>query len=469
MLSTKFTLMKIHSMLTYVIIALLIVLGAGTWLVLAQDRLHAIPLPSLVKHVEWGRNAVIYEVNIRQYSREGTLKAFEKDLPRLKELGVEILWIMPVNPIGEKNRKGKLGSYYSVKDYKAINPEFGTMNDFKHLVQSVHQLGLKIIIDWVPNHTAWDNKLFETHPEYYLKDSTGKYASPFDWTDVVRLDYGNPLTRKYMIETMQWWLTETDIDGFRCDVAHMVPTDFWDELRPQLEKIKPIFMLAEADIPMQHQKAFDMSYDWKFHHIMNDIAQGKKNANAIMRHFNHVDSVYPGNSYLMEFTSNHDENSWNGTEYQRMGEGAKTFAVLASTINGMLLIYNGQESAFNRSLQFFVKDSIDWGQYQLAPFYKTLISLKKKNKALWNGDEGGPIKRITSNRDSAVFAFSREKGDQGIVVICNLSSKLLSVKLNTNKLDGNYNEIFSNEKRQFKPITQLNLKPWQYLVFEKLE
>jgi glycosidase len=416
--------------------------------------------------VDWSKNAVIYEVNIRQYSNEGTFKAFEKDLPRLKELGVKIIWIMPVYPIGEKNRKGKLGSYYAIRDYQAINPEFGNMDDFKHLVQSIHSLDMKVILDWVANHTAWDHPLMKSHPEYYMKDSTGKFVSPFDWTDVVRFDYQHSATRRFMTETMQWWLKETDIDGFRCDVASLVPTSFWNELRPELEKIKPVFMLAEADIPEEQLQAFDMSYDWKFHHLMNDIAKGKKNANAIMKHFSMVDSLYPGNAYLMQFTSNHDENSWNGTEYERLGEGAKTFAVLAATVPGMPLIYNGQESAFNRRLIFFDKDNIDWHNYSLTSFYQTLIDLKKRNKALWNGDEGGKIQHIPTNRDTSVFAFVRTKNNQKVLVICNLTAKALEVKLNSGLLTGNYLEIFTSEKKNFVSMEKIALKPWEFLVYE---
>ena len=272
--------MQKHTVIYLLAAFILVIAGLGYYL-LSQSHKKVQPPLTDVKHTDWSRNAAIYEVNIRQYSKEGTFKAFEKDLARIQKLGIDIIWIMPINPIGEKDRKGKLGSYYAVKDYKGINPEFGTMADFKHLVTSIHTLGMKVIIDWVPNHTAWDNDLLTTHPEYYLKDSTGKkFVSPFDWTDVVRLNYGNPAMRKYMIETLQWWLKETDLDGFRCDVAHMIPTDFWDQLRPELEKVKPVFLLAEADIPAQQQKGFDMSYDWKFHHIMNQIAKGKKSARA---------------------------------------------------------------------------------------------------------------------------------------------------------------------------------------------
>ena len=456
-------------MLVYLIIFIVFFLVIGVGYTIAQTKRVIAPLMSEVKHVDWSKNAVIYEVNIRQFSKEGTFKSFEKDLPRLKKLGIDIFWIMPVTPIGVKNRKEPLGSYYSVKDYKGINPDFGTMDDFKHMVNSIHNSGMKVIIDWVPNHTSWDNDLVNTHPEYYMKDSIGKFVSAFDWTDVIRLEYKNPELRNYMINTMKWWITETDIDGFRCDVAHMVPNDFWDQLRPEIDAVKPVFMLAESDIPGHHLKGFDMSYDWKFFHIINDIAKGTKNANAIMKHFSWVDSVYPGNSYLMEFTTNHDENSWNGTEYERLGHGAKTFAVLAATLHGMPLIYNGQESGFNRRLKFFEKDSIDWENYSLTSFYQALISLKKRNKSLWNGEEGGKIQRISTNRDSSVFAFVREKNSQKVFVVCNVSDKPREIKIDNSLISGKYLDIYTNEKKLIDQKLKLTLKPWQFFIFEKLD
>lgn len=423
------------------------------------------PAPSEVKHLDWSRQAVIYEINVRQFSKEGTFKGVEKELPRLKQMGIELLWLMPINPIGIKNHKGKLGSYYSVRDYRAINPEFGNMDDFKHLVDAVHQLGMKIIIDWVPNHTSWDNVLTKTHPDYYMRDSLGHFVSAFDWTDVIRLDYRNPALRRYMIETMAWWYKDTGIDGFRCDVAHMIPVDFWNECRAALDSIRPIFMLAEADQPFLHKKAFDASYDWKFFHIMNEIAKGKMNAREVENHFNWVDTTYPGDSYLMQFTSNHDENSWNGTEYERMGDGAKTFAVLCGTLPDMLLIYNGQESAFNRRLQFFEKDSISWGTYELTGFYKTLISLKKENKALWNGNGGRPEWLAHSN-DTTVVAYLRQKEGDKIVVIANLSPRDVETKLLDKQAQDSYINVFTGEKAQLGKGTKFTMKPWEYLVFK---
>lgn len=420
-----------------------------------------------VIHPEWSRNAVIYEINVRQFTPEGTFRAMEAHLPRLKQMGIDILWLMPVHPIGEQNRKGSLGSYYSVKDYKAVNPEFGTSEDFRRFVGEAHRQGLKVIIDWVPNHSAWDNALIAQHPEYYLKDSTGGFVSPFDWTDVVRFDYGNPGLRQYMVETMKWWLTEYDIDGYRCDVAHMVPVSFWDTLRPELDKTKPVFMLAEADQPELHNIAFDMSYDWKGHHIMNEIAKGNKPAGALVAHFAWADTAYPADSYLMQFTSNHDENSWNGTEYERMGEGAQAFAVLAATIPDMLLIYNGQESAFNRRLLFFEKDSIAWGNYSLASFYTSLIQLKTDHKALWNGSQGAKPQWITTASDSAMVVFVRANESHTIAGFFNLSGKPQTYPTTDSQLTGDYSDWFTKESISIAQTDSIVMPPWSYKILVK--
>jgi glycosidase len=466
---------------------------------------------SAVNHPEWTRDAVIYEVNIRQYSPEGTFKAFEKDLPRLKELGVDILWLMPIFPIGELNRKatqtllaeevedplerGKyLGSYYSTKDYLSVNPEFGTLQDFKSLVNEIHKLGMYIILDVAVNHTAWDHKWVENHPEYYTRVEEGSkpwkkewmnehpeyfkrleklnmtypiHHVETDWWDVADLNFDNKDLRNEFKQIFKYWISEFDVDGYRCDAAAWVPSDFWDEIRAPLDSIKPVFMLAEADKPEHHKKAFDMSYDWKLHHIFNDIATKEKNAYSIAEHFQWVDSVYPYDSYLMQFTSNHDENSWSGTEFERMGDGARTFAVLAATLPDMLLIYNGQESAFNRRLKFFEKDSITWDEYSYSGFYKSLISLKKRNKALCNGAEGGELEVLSSPADSSVFAFVRQRGEDKLLVICNLSEEVQNYTLSLTKDLGTLKELFTNSPILFGTGFGLTLNPWQYLVFEK--
>jgi glycosidase len=423
---------------------------------------------SFVVHPEWSKNANIYEVNIRQYTPEGTFKAFQEHLPRLRELGVDILWLMPVNPIGEKNRKGSLGSYYAIQDYKAINPEFGTMEDFKELVSKAHELGFKIILDWVANHTAWDNLWITEHPEWYTSDSLGKLVSPFDWTDVADLNYDNKDLWTEMISALMFWITEADVDGYRCDVAGKVPTEFWERARTELDKIKPVFMLAEAEQPDHHIRAFDMSYAWELHHVYNSIAKGEKNANDLMTYFIKQDTLYPADAFRMNFITNHDENSWKGTEFARMGEATNTMAVLTYTLPGMPLLYSGQEAGMNKMLRFFDKDTIDWNfSSPLAEFYKKLNQLKRNNASLWNGLSGGILQRIKTNNDSTVFAFVREKEEDKIFVITNLSARPITVKFSGNQFNGDYFELFSGEEKNFGRKTSVELKPWQYFVFVK--
>lgn len=278
-----------------------------------------------VIHPEWSINANIYEVNVRQYTPEGTFAAFEKHLPELKKLGVDIIWIMPINPIGKQNRKGALGSYYAVANYKTVNPEFGTVDDFKKLVNKTHKLGMKIIIDWVANHTAWDNIWVKDHPEFYTRDAKGNFVPPVaDWEDVIDLNYDNKELRSLMIDAMKYWVKECNIDGFRCDVAAMIPIDFWNEAVPELKKIKHVFMLAEANENFVHQ-AFDMSYNWQLKDLMNDIAKGKKNAEDLVKLFEKEKQEYKTDDYRMSFTTNHDLNSWDGTEYVKIGERNGSF------------------------------------------------------------------------------------------------------------------------------------------------
>jgi len=423
---------------------------------------------SKVKHVPWAKNANIYEVNVRQYMLEGTFNAFKAHLPRLKEMGVDILWLMPVNPIGEKNRKGSLGSYYSVKNYVGINPEFGNMEDFKNLVKEAHSLGMYLIIDWVANHTAWDHAWITDHPDWYAKDSSGQQPyAPFGWEDVAQLDYKNKDLRNAMTESLAFWVKEADIDGFRCDVASMVPTDFWDSSRRVLDQIKPVFMLAEAEKDSLLLNAFDMDYGWTMLSINNKIAKGKANANTLGQYFAKLDTTLPVGAIKMNFTTNHDENSWNGTVQDIYGEGTKTFAVLTATIPGMPLIYSGQEADYNHALLFFEKDPIVWGDYPMAGFFKTLLTLKHDNAALWNGLEGGTFRRIPSLADTAVFAFLREKDDKKVFVVLNLTGQIQKIKLDCDGFDGDYNDVFEGGQMNLPKEFARDLKPWEYLVYEK--
>jgi glycosidase len=423
------------------------------------------PPQSLVQHPAWSRNANIYEVNVRQYTPEGTLKAFEAHIPRLKEMGVDILWLMPIFPIGEKNRKGTLGSYYSISDYVAVNPEFGTLEDLKDVVKIAHDNGMYVILDWVANHTAWDHHWIEEHPDWYKKDSLGHMFSPYDWTDVVQLDYDNKELWQGMIDAMKFWVAEAGIDGYRCDVAYMVPVEFWNLCRQELDKIKPVFMLAEAEEPTHHHKAFDMSYAWELHHLMNEIAQGKKNALDLETYFMKQDTLFPEDAYRMNFITNHDENSWKGSEFERMGPAVLTMAVLAHTLPGMPLIYTGQESALTKRLEFFEKDMVDWGSYEMAPFYKTLLDIKHRNQALWNGTWGGELQRIPTGSDSTLFFYFREKEGDAIFVLTNLSDKIQEGKLKGDRYLGNYYELFSREEKAFAKNDVIRLKPWEQRIY----
>lgn len=421
------------------------------------------------KPLAWTRNANIYEVNIRQYTPEGTINAFIEQMPRLKEMGVDILWVMPVFPISEKNRKGSMGSYYAVADYRAVNPEFGSMDDLKNMVDTAHEMGMHVILDWVANHTGWDNILMTEHPDFYTKDEAGEVLIPegTDWSDTADLNYDNNDMREYMIGSLKYWIENANVDGFRCDVAGMVPTDFWEKARIDLDSIKPVFMLAEDGGPELVQNAFDMCYGWDFHHLMNEIAKGEKNANDIEAYFTKIDTVFPADSYIMNFITNHDENSWNGTVKERMGDAGNTFAVLTFTIPGMPLIYSGQEAGMDKRLKFFEKDTIDWSNKTLEPFYTQLNSLKSNNKALQNGIKGGKIVRIPSDKSEAIYAFVREAEGDKVLVVLNLTPTNQEFILSSGLLAGNYKDYFSKEDVTLTSDEKVSLKPWAYKVYVK--
>lgn len=416
----------------------------------------------------WTEDAVMYEVNVRQYTPEGTFNAFAGELPRLKELGVEILWFMPIHPIGVENRKGTLGSYYSIKDYKAVNPEFGTFDDFKNLVAKAHEMGFKVLIDCVANHTAWDHVWIKEHKDWYTQDSLGNVVPPVaDWSDVADLNYENPDLRAAMLDAMEYWVAEADIDGYRCDYAGGVPTDFWEEARAALDQIKPVFMLAEDQDHLDLlDKAFDCNYGWTMHHYMNEIYSGEKSVSDIKSYFAQIDSTYPAGKYALQFTSNHDENSWNGTAYERLGDGVKTFAVLSFTVPGMPLIYNGQEAGLNKRLEFFEKDTIDWERdTTMTQLYRGLIGLKQNNTALWNGEAGGAIHFIETSAPEKLLAFKRQKADNEVVVVMNLSGENLSATAQI--AAGAYKNYFSGETISVAEDLQVQFKPWEYAVFVK--
>ncbi|GAB4016116.1 alpha-amylase family glycosyl hydrolase [Spirosoma koreense] len=421
---------------------------------------------------EWSRNATIYEVNVRQFSSQGNFKAVEEQLPRLKEMGVDIIWLMPVYPVSQKNKKGTLGSPYAVADYKAINPDLGTLADFKSLVNRAHALGLRVILDWVANHTGWDHVWIKEHPDWYTQVN-GKMTSPVDpktgkptdWTDVVDLNYDNPDMRAGMTDAMLYWVRECGIDGYRCDVAGFVPTDFWAEVRPKLDKIKTVFMLSEwEDEPDQFKHCFNMNYGWSMHNMMKAIAKGARTADKIdsLREANQ--KRFPAWYYQMLFTQNHDENTHNGTLLESFGPGADAFVVLSSTLEGMPLVYNGMESNLNKRLSFFEKDTIDWGDYPKRNFFATLLTLKHRNRALWNGIYGGKAIKIPTNHDDKVYVFYRQRDYDRVIVLINLSNETQTFTLGGSGFSGTYTEVFSHESVDLKPAMNITLTPWAYRV-----
>ena len=417
---------------------------------------------------EWTKDAVMYEVNIRQFTPEGTFAAFAEHLPRIKDLGVDIIWFMPIHPIGKKNRKGNLGSYYSVKDYKAVNPEFGTLEEFNALVKQIHDMDMKVIIDWVANHSAFDNIWVEEgNFDWYTLDSLGELQPPIgtDWWDVADLNYDNNDMQDAMIESMKFWLETSDIDGFRCDVADWVPISFWEKCREELEEVKNVFMLAEAENPELHNSAFDMTYGWHLHFVMNEIAQQKKSSLDIIEYLDIKSKEFNSSDYRLHFTSNHDENSWKGHVKERLGDAVKTFAALSSTIEGMPLLYSGQEAGLDKRLEFFEKDTILWNNSELTDFYKILFNLKKDNKALWNGDYGGNIEIISSREDSLSLAFIRTKDENKVLTIFNLSDKKVEIELSSENLKGIYISAFTKDKKTFKQNENLFLEPWQFYIY----
>ncbi|RYY99160.1 MAG: alpha-amlyase [Chitinophagaceae bacterium] len=441
---------------------------------IAQPRKPAVPLPAdrpkpyvLLRHPEWSRQSVIYQVNIRQYTPEGTFKAFAAHLPRLQALGVDILWLMPVHPIGVKHRKGTLGSEYSIRDYYGINPEYGTMADFHELVQEVHRRGMHLILDWVANHSAWDNPLVTQHPDWYTRTASGGFQPTpwYDWDDVIDFDYQKPGVRRYMTEALKWWVRETGIDGFRCDVAGFIPVDFWDRVRQELDAIKPVFLLAEWEARDMHRNAFDATYSWSLYDKLHAVTTEGKDFAGLVEWFAHDVNTWPEDAYRMLFTDNHDKNSWTGTPFTQFGAGLEAATVLTFVARGIPLIYGGQEAGNPKMLRFFDKDTILWNPHPFTQLYQKLIAFKRSNKALWNGAAGGVMDRIGNDRQDGVLSFYRGKGNDGVLAVFNFSNRPLVVALDTRNHSGRYRELFSGEELTATDTVRLELAPWAYRVY----
>ncbi|MBS1746056.1 MAG: alpha-glucosidase C-terminal domain-containing protein [Bacteroidetes bacterium] len=415
-------------------------------------------------HPAWIMQGNIYEVNVRQYTPEGTFKAFEKSLPRLKKMGIQTLWFMPINPISKIDRKGSLGSYYAIANYKAVNPEFGTIDDWKSLVEQCHKLGFKVIIDWVANHTGADNYWLTAHPDFYVLDSTGHPASQFDWTDTRKLNYNNPAVGDSMIDCMKFWIDSTGIDGFRCDYAVGPTKSFWEKCIQTLRADKNLFMLAESDSAWLNEAGFDATYAWPQFHTMVDIVSGKKNALSLDSIVNVINTTFPANALQLYFTSNHDENSWNKADYGTMpGASHAPFAVLTQTLpRSIPLIYSGQEEPFLDSISFFYKDTINFHNYARAHFYNQLLHLREMNDAL---AANAAYKKLLTSDDKNIFAFMRQNGNNKLLVIVNLSNQPQHFTINDATINGKPVNIFSSEKEKISNRQIMDFEAWAYKVY----
>ncbi|HVZ24952.1 MAG TPA: alpha-amylase family glycosyl hydrolase [Sediminibacterium sp.] len=415
-------------------------------------------------HPAWIMQGNIYEVNVRQYTPEGTFRAFAKHLDRLKAMGVQTLWFMPINPISKTDRKGSLGSYYAVSDYTAVNPEYGNLDDWIALVKQCHSMGFKVIIDWVPNHTGADHYWLKTHPDFYVRDSSGNPVSQFDWSDTRKLNYANPALRDTMINDMEFWVNRTGIDGFRCDYAVGPTLDFWKECVKQLKAKKNLFLLAETDSAWLYKAGFDATYAWPEFGMMKQIAAGKRKASAMDSVFRMTDTTLPANGLRLFFTSNHDENSWNQADFGTMpGPSHAPFAVLTQTMyRGIPLVYSGQEEPVTRAIRFFDKDTIQFEHYARADFYSTLLHLHSSSAAL---AADARFVRLPSSKDDQVYAYARLKGNEKVVVILNLSDKPAAAVLNNVLVEGVAMEVFEHKKDTLAPGETFRLPAWGYKVY----
>ena len=414
------------------------------------------------KQVSWANTASIYEVNIRQYTAEGTFKAFETHLPRIKDMGIDVLWFMPITAISQNNKKGTLGSYYACSSYTKINPEFGTEQDFKDLVNAAHALGMKVIIDWVANHTGRQHEWMTAHPSWFAQDAAGNFTERNGWDDVVDLNFNNTAMRHALIEAMQYWVDVFNLDGFRCDMAHLVPLDFWVEARTHLEQTKNLYWLAECEEPTYHQ-VFDTSYAWAWMHASEKLSKGEVGVHEVFNVL-HQYTQYPNGASKLFFTSNHDENSWNGTEYEKYGPTAKAWAVFTHTWNGQPLIYSGQELPNAKRLAFFDKDQIEWSNAQpgLHTFYRTLLNARKQYPVLQSGrtinlpTEGGKV-----------IAYLKQDDQHTALILLNMGEDRQHVHVVQEAFTGTFKNLFSGLSFEFNGSTHFEMMPGEYIVYIK--
>ncbi len=422
-----------------------------------------------ITHPAWSRDAVLYQINTRQFTAEGTFKAAQAQLPRLKALGVDVLWLMPIHPIGKENRKGGLGSPYSVQDYYAVNPEFGTKEDFRAFVEAAHDQGFHVILDLVANHTAWDNALAQQHPDWYEKDWKGDFRPTpwWDWSDIIDLDWSQPGVRAHVGGAMEYWVREFGVDGYRADVAGYVPLDFWETARERLEKIRPVFMLGEVQQTAYHFAAFDATYAWDWHHTSKRVAHGEGDATSFYGYYAENESLWPRKAMRLTYIENHDSNAWEGTMAENYGPALDAMTALAFTGEGLPLVHNGMEACNARRLAFFEKDPIDWSQNEGCAYgtlLKDLIAFRKANPALANGQWGAVMQKLETDKPQQVLAWTRSEGANKVVGLFNFSGEPVSVTPTSALADGSYVAFASGDRVTLAEGTAVELPAWGYLL-----
>ena len=416
---------------------------------------------------------MLYEMNLRQLTPEGTFAAAIKRLAFLRSVGVDAIWLMPIYPIGEQGRKGSLGSYYSIRDYKGINPEFGTVEEFRKFVDAAHALGMKVLLDWVANHTARDARWISEKPaDWYERDERGEAKVPWDWTDTAKLNYANHDVWLGQIDAMRYWVEEFKVDGFRCDMAMLLPIEFWQEASAELHRIKPdIFMLAEAEEDNLFNEAFNMSYQWNVHHIMVDIAKGARRVWDLRNAIHSERARYPREAMRMSFTSNHDENSWSGSEQQRFGAALEVMTAMTFLMpSTMPLIYTGQEVGYNHSFEFFERDAIPEAAYtenRTTELYRRLTALKHRERSLDAGEWGGEVVEIENNAKDCMMTFVREVEGSRVVAIMNLSPYTIHADFRTGIYAGDYVDAMSGEHVYLDEHVERDIAPWCYQILIK--
>ncbi|WP_418662033.1 alpha-amylase family glycosyl hydrolase [Alistipes communis] len=426
------------------------------------------------QHPEWSYGAVLYEMNVRQLTPEGTLRAAAARLEFLRDLGVDAVWLMPIYPIGEKNRKGTLGSYYSIRDYCAVNPELGTMDDFDDFVAEAHRLGMKVLMDWVANHTSRDARWIAGKPaSWYERDASGEPAVSWDWTDTAKLDYANRDVWEAQVAAMEFWIARHAVDGFRCDMAMLVPIGFWQYAAARLRRVKPdLFLLAEAEQRnLFDDGVFDACYGWEMHHLLNDVAQQRVRVTALRDWLRADRGRYPRSAMRLAFTSNHDENSWNGSEFARMGAARGIMAAFTFVVPGGLpLIYTGQEVGYDHSFAFFDRDPIPAESYRAnayTEFYRRLTELRHANPALAAGGRGGDMVEISNNAEDCLMTFVREVPGNQVVAVMNLSPYAIETDYYTGIYAGMYTDALTGRPSELRGHVVEPMGPWSYRILTR--